>query len=551
MTQHALRFTRSSHATRFLALLWLIPLGAIWWWYCTHVPYEWQHATQVSRLDDKSFYTSIDSDASACYLSFNMENQTWKSTGQRPNRERSEFEENLAATLNPEGTEIQFRSLKDGSITKTVPLESPIDTSAVQVEVTSTAVVVQDLDDTYFYSLEDGKRMLNPLGENSEPMSLSMELTPDRRYALWWKWGMGEAVITDAHTGAEIRRIKDHAPFFRMMDNSTVVAVDGTMGITIRRYDLTDQSRDKIWRPFWWVMPLQVFVVIGSGVWIWHWLRLPRPNAHATCIDLVLLLILIMAVIIGRLMAVGDPSDLTRSPYLTAMLLTGSYLLMASTWLAFSKSSIASRLTILVTILAITVGSFSYLNAERIDQIGSQLSGVALPSLLFIPIAFLGRIGGFRLAEKSTDPSFFRQRPTIAQLLLLTLAFAFLFASNRSPWSSIYELFNLRLSPLDWIMIVIFSWVGITGFSLGLSTNPTIRKWSMRFWLFLGILLVLEGLLHADLQYNLGVSEWLYDLCLPFHVYGASFFITFAGAHTLYNSGVRWQRAGAQSRDPA
>ncbi len=178
--------------------------------------------------------------------------------------EKLEFEENLAATLNPEGTEIQFRSLKDGSLAKTVPLESPIDSSAVQVEVTSAAVVVRDLDDTYFYSLEDGKRMLNPLGEKSEPMSLSMELTPNRRYALWWKWGMGEAVITDAHTGAEIRRIKDHAQFFRMMDNSTVVAVDGTMGITIRRYDLTDQSQDKIWRPFWWVMPLQAFVVMGA-----------------------------------------------------------------------------------------------------------------------------------------------------------------------------------------------------------------------------------------------------------------------------------------------
>ncbi len=258
-----------------------------------------------------------------------------------------------------------------------------------------------------------------------------------------------------------------------------------------------------------------------------------------------------MAVITGRLMAVGDPSDVTRSPYEIALVLTSSYLLMASTWLAFSKSSIASRLTILVTILAIAVGSLSYLNAERIDQIGSHLSRVALPSLLFIPFAFLGRIGGFRLAEKSTDPSFFRQRPTIAQLLLLTLAFAFLFASNRSPWSSIYELVNLRLSRFEWMTVAIIAWLGITGFSLGLSTNPTIRKWSMRFCLFLGILLVLEGLLHADLQHNLGVSEWLNDLCFFFCVYGASFFITFAGAHTLYNSGVRWQRAGAQSRDPA
>ena len=373
-------------------------------------------------------------------------------------------------SINSAATHIDYRSLIDGQVFKSVPLAEPIDVLQESYGLSNESLEVWNGSATRYHSIDTGRVIKNPYFTSSGKTRTFQFMSPNRQLAVTWIWGTSQATVANAVTDEVVCNIEDGGRGYRFLDDRTLISLDTSLDLTIRQYDLASGKSVMTWRPFWWAWPWLGLATLSTVGWIWMWLKSsPAPpkesrlsnHSHSqpllAWVDLNILLCLLMTLIVCRLVSTGDALELGRPIYGHAMVLSIGYLAVAWCWLILSSEPIINRLAVLLSIYAILLGALAWTMSTALAQAWTGIALISTPGLLLVPLAAIARLRGYKLqADQIAGTHKDRvTRMTVGQIMAVTVVFAILFIAARPLWPGIggilapaWELWRLLVASL-------------------------------------------------------------------------------------------------------
>ena len=380
------------------------------------------------------------------------------------------FADDTLLSINSAATHIDYRSLVDGQVFKSIPLAEPMDVTQESFSLSNESLTVWKGPATRYYSIATGRVIKNPYPTPSGNTRSFQCLSPNKQLAVTWIWGTSQATVANAETDEVVCNIEDGGSVYRFLDDRTLISLDTSSDLTIRQYDLATGQPIMTWRPFWWTWPWLALATLATVCWIWMWLhssiaqpkesRLsnhPLSQPLLAWVDLNIVLCLIMTLIVCRLVSTGDAADVSRPIYGHASYMSIGYLAVAWCWLVLSSEPIVNRLAVLLSIYAIILGALAWTMSQQLAQAWTGIALISTPGLLLVPLAAIARFRGFKLqAEQVAGTAKDRvTRMTVGQIMAVTVVFAILFMAARPMWPGIrgilapaWELWRLLAASL-------------------------------------------------------------------------------------------------------
>ena len=379
----------------------------------------------------------------------------------------AKFSGNRIFSIDVTGANLESRSISDGKLVESIPLETPLTSFAFWLNKDC-------LGDSgvkgIFYSF-NGKRLINPLDQTAWKGSLR-DITPDAKICLWTDFK--RAYISDAESGRLVCEIKEPEASFFFLDSQTLISTDSGWGLTLRQHDLATGETLSRWRPFWWMWPSLAVLSISTLVWIWLWVRMPRPQPDWGWIDFYILLSLIMAGLIARVICVGNPNDTSRLSFLYAQMVCSSGIFLAWTMLFFGSQRWILRVIHWLAVYGLVLIALAVVLPDRPLEACQGLIMVSLPSFFALPIwiavAIYSRLRQGTRREQSND-SLRQQSIQLRELFWLMgiVALCAIGLKPLIPGMGAWHQLPWELLQLAWVTVCAF-----TGLVTSLSRN---RRW--------------------------------------------------------------------------
>lgn len=408
------------------------------------------------------------------------------------------FQDDTIVSLDSSGAFVEVRSLEDGKLIKRLKLEPQVDLLKQKFCVRYGYLEVEDAKGFRHYSLKHEKWLVPAFEAEGDWTTDSVELSPDSRLALWRSRSDQSAILTDHATDMQVCKLQEPGVRSAFLDRNTLISYDWGFLLTVRQHDLTTGETLLVWRPFWWVLPVFATACVGSVLWVRSWLMMKRPNMAWAWMDLHLLLFLLMALIVLRLKFAGDPLDTMRLPYQHAIYITAGSLLIAWAWVVFGKSSVVSRLSHLLLVYAIVLGSLSQALATETNTAWMGIALVSLPSLLALPLLVAARWRGWDLFTAQVEPTHpivpaaeKTELITLRQVMIMTAIFALLSLAVRPIVPGIIGVLQLNWSIWQTVEV---TFCGIVALLLATCKRSWLKRFGQLLAVVIPILFIVDGL---------------------------------------------------------
>ena len=349
-------------------------------------------------------------------------------------------------TVNPATGRFEFRSAVDGSLNSNPPLPSELDLATDVFNIYEGRLTIPQKSLTY--SLQTLGWLNNPYGANR----IYLE-SPDKSLFLWQG---SEWVVTESDSNKELSRFGwgPEFSYVNFLDNETLIFCSPRWGYTFRTVSARTGKTIMIRRPYWWVLPLLLFAVLGYLAWSILWLRTANGSSGWVWGDIAWISGVPMVALSIRFALMGDPLDIDRYPCHLNQGIFLALMFVSCVWLWSGQQSVVRRvlplLLCLATLAAVLVAVFS-------NHLATASSGLLSALVILIPvftICVLLRICGYRLRQSSDLSSAREFKNSLRELFILVAVFALLFAPLRLI---VPDLIKIEKYHLPWLQISLVS----------------------------------------------------------------------------------------------
>lgn len=431
-----------------------------------------------------------------------------------------EFQADTIASLDVAGQSIELRSVADAQLIKTIKLTPPLDMTqqafgfAVGKLIVANGPRIGSEMGQRYYCLAQEKWLVPPQEFDDTWTTADLQLSEDSRTALWiGRNNRYDVYLTDPATDRLARRIQGPGKRFTFLDNNTLISIDPWFALTIRQHDLQTGATLWTWRPFWWSLPLFAIALILSIVWVIGWLRMAKSSHLWAWLDLHTLLLLFMALIVLRVHSAGTPAAVMRMPYQHAIYIASGFQLVAWAWLVLGSGSVISRLSQLLVVYAIVIGSLSQALSANAQMAWTGAALVSIPSLISLPLFIVARVRGYKWPsmadlQGSREATASAELVTLRQLLIVTAICALLSLAIRPIVPGISGVFQLQWPVWRAVGITL---CGLLGIYLAVANNTKLLRCGWTLALCMLVLLLAEALTTA------AYTGWWKPIWLAYH----------------------------------
>lgn len=369
----------------------------------------------------------------------------------------------LLASLAPSNDRIEIRSGLNGEWVRDLQLSTKPKTPAQQWEFR----------DSYFLIRTKTQLRLIDWVSGTEYSAID---TQDEYPSIHGNWlsvyDKGIRRVIDIPTGKEIGRIKTNRAL-DYFDDQVAYTSTHEYGWTVNQYDVPSGKRIRSWRPFWYVLPVLIALILGWALWATFWVKVSSSTGGPAWLDLLLISTPVFCVLTYRAYVSGSTLDASRPVYQYAQGIAMAAATVAMVWLVFGKTRWTLRLLPLLCVCGVITAALALVFRQHQETAWHALASA------FIPVAFMGfvfvpmRLLGWRLRENrstATDEISTVAAFPIRDLFWITLLTSGLFAATRLIANGFDEVVNIRF--VVWPLVI-----SIVVGSVCLVTTLSCRRW--------------------------------------------------------------------------
>lgn len=447
------------------------------------------------------------------------------------------------ASVSPDQSQFQLRSLTDGQLIKSVNIPSWIDSTRLpEFDIYGETLLAGrcGIHETYNVPTEQ------PLATPSQEHWLTS--TSNNQDLVLWKNPDDQFEINNGVDGTPLASIPsmdaDGYSFGIVSDQRTTI-MSSRYGFTIAVYETRSGQLVGLIRPtFWgaWCLPM---VTLGYFVWTLFFLRVSSKvrwtyrQWDISWIPISIVALIPVVILVWRTLHVSDPANVGRLTYHHLQGLATSGVSLALVWLVFGRAAWATRLACLGGTMATILLAMRWTFADSPEIAWYGLVAVCMPTGCVFLLWLALRWRGWRICQWDwwPDPAEDettigrRSRVTIGQALSLTALVAVLLAIGRPFWPSLEAVMS---TPFHLEATLLFTFATMVMMFGALHPNPA---WHV----------ATSGLVVAVAAFAVTESTWLfvtgYSFLTRIHyeMFIARIFATYAVAFYASLLFYRWQ----------